>query len=72
MTDDNLWTARELSRFLQYSESTICRLVSQDPSKLPPRVGGLGRPRWVPEVARAWALENSIPPRGAGGRPRGS
>lgn len=37
MTDDRLWTARELANFLGYSESSVARLVSQQPEKLPPR-----------------------------------
>ncbi len=45
MEDNNLWTPRELAKFLGYSESTIRRMVSQCPEKLPPRVASLGRPR---------------------------
>jgi predicted DNA-binding transcriptional regulator AlpA len=70
MEDENLWTPRELSKFLGYSESTICRMVSQCPEKLPPRVRTLARPRWLPEVAREWARESSFAPLGRVGRPR--
>lgn len=70
MEDDNLWTPRELSKFLGYSETSICRMVSQSPEKLPPRVAGLGRPRWVPEVAREWAKANSDSVVRRLGRPR--
>lgn len=59
--EDRLWTARELAQFLCYSESTVTRMVSQAPHKLPPRVSGLAKPRWVPEVARQWAASNSAP-----------
>lgn len=59
MEDDNLWTPRDLARFLGYSESTISRMVSEFPEKLPPRVSALARPRWVPEVVREWALAHS-------------
>ncbi|RZK02241.1 MAG: hypothetical protein EOO76_07605 [Novosphingobium sp.] len=70
MTDETLWTARELARFLGYCESTVSRMVTQEPDKLPPRVASLGRPRWVPEVAREWARQTSAPPRSRVGRPR--
>ncbi|PQM26754.1 hypothetical protein CVO77_17290 [Sphingopyxis lindanitolerans] len=68
--DDKLWTARELAKFLGYSETTVCRLVSQCPAKLPPRVATLPRARWVPEIAREWAINNSYPGKRCGGRPR--
>ncbi|AUW57533.1 hypothetical protein C1T17_04855 [Sphingobium sp. SCG-1] len=68
--EDYLWTPRELAKFLGYSESTICRMVSQCPEKLPPRVATLARPRWLPEVAREWARVSSDLPIGRGGRPR--
>lgn len=68
--DEGLWTPRELAKFLSYSETTICRMVSQCPEKLPPRVAALARPRWLPEVAREWAKESSDLPIGRGGRPR--
>lgn len=55
MTDDKLWTARELAKFLGYSESTVARLVSQEPHKLPPRIDGLSRPRWLPSAVLDWA-----------------
>lgn len=70
MEDDSLWTQRELAKFLGYSESTINRMVSQCPEKLPPRVAALARPRWLPEVAREWAKASSDPPMGRMGRPR--
>ncbi|WP_086645035.1 hypothetical protein [Acetobacter sp. DsW_063] len=52
---DALWTSRELAAFLRYQESTVRRLVSQHPERLPPRVAGLGRPRWDAETVRRWA-----------------
>lgn len=67
--DERLWTARELASYLGYSESTITRMVSQAPEKLPPRVAALARPRWIPSVAHAWAQENTKPARRTG-RPR--
>lgn len=68
--DSHLWTPRELALFLGYTESTICRMVSSAPSRLPPRVAALGRPRWLPEVAREWARAKSeLTPPGPG-RPR--
>jgi len=59
MSDDQLWTARELSKFLGYSETTVARLVSQEPQKLPPRVEGLSRPRWLPSAVLEWAKGNT-------------
>lgn len=70
VTDDRLWTARELANFLGYSESTITRMVSQEPDKLPPRVAALGRPRWLPSAALQWVRENTGP-RPVGGRRMG-
>lgn len=60
-TDDQLWTARELATFLGYSESTVTRMVSQEPNKLPPRVLTLARPRWLPSVVLSWVKENTGP-----------
>lgn len=59
MDDDKLLTARELAIFLAYNESTVKRMVTDEPDKLPPRVRCLGRPRWHPEVVRKWALAQS-------------
>ncbi len=68
--DSHLWTPRELAQFLGYTESTVCRMVSSAPSRLPPRVATLGRPRWLPEVAREWArIQSETAPPGRG-RPR--
>lgn len=67
-----LWTARELAAFLGLSQESVQRMASSKPDRLPPRVAGLGRQRWVPDVCRRWALENSVPtgqPRKPG-RPR--
>ncbi|MGX7344786.1 hypothetical protein ACWM9A_02525 [Acetobacter pasteurianus] len=67
---EKLWTARELARFLQYQESTITRWVSMYPEKLPPRVSGLGRPRWSPETVRRWVNTTAQPQKRRSGRPR--
>ncbi len=76
ITDDRLWTARELAAFLGYSESTVAMMASQQPGKLPPRVSTLSRPRWLPSVVLAWVKENTGPIAIGGrrrmGRPRGS
>ncbi|WP_242012009.1 MerR family transcriptional regulator [Acetobacter oeni] len=66
---DTLWTARELAEYLRYQESTIRRLASQHPDRLPPRVAGVGRPRWNPETVRRWA-SMPAPDRPRRGRPR--
>ncbi|AEY69540.1 excisionase [Burkholderia phage vB_BceS_AH2] len=54
MTDTRLWTTRDLADFLGYSDKTVARMVSQAPDKLPPRVEGLTRPRWLPSVVIEW------------------
>lgn len=69
VNDDRLWTPRELARFLGYSETTIARMVTQQPDKLPPRVMGLARPRWLPSAALEWVRQNTI--RQIGGEKRG-
>lgn len=72
-TDDTLWTPRELARYLGYSESTITRMVSQEPEKLPPRVAALARPRWLPSAAHEWvksSTETNIGRTRRLGRPR--
>lgn len=69
--NETLWTARELAKFLGYCESTVARMVSEKPHKLPPRVATLTRPRWLPETVHAWAASNSVMPRAPHvGRPR--
>lgn len=68
MEIDRLWTARELAKVLQYSESTVARLVSQEPHKLPPRVAGLSRPRWLPSVVMTWLQDSNAGAKR--GRPR--
>ena len=45
---------------MRYSESTISRMVSQSPEKLPPRISVLSRPRWLPETVYQWARQ-SVP-----------
>lgn len=66
-----LWTARELAAYLRYSEGTIARMVSQCPDKLPPRITGLGKPRWHPHMVEKWVLEQSQPSiNRRAGRPR--
>ena len=69
---ERLWTARELAAFVRYSESTITRMVSQCPEKLPPRISLLSRPRWLPETVYQWARQSSSTKAGIvrRGRPR--
>jgi hypothetical protein len=54
-----LWTTADLARFLGYKESTVIRMASGEPDKLPPRVRTIAKPRWVPDICRAWVRENS-------------
>lgn len=69
---EDLWTGADLAKFLGYSVTSIASMATKFPHRLPPRVAGLGRPRWVPSIVREWAIEQSastvpIAPRG---RPR--
>jgi hypothetical protein len=57
--DEKLWTSRELAEFLGYSPHSIATMVTKLPERLPPRVAGLGRPRWAPSVVKAWVIEQS-------------
>ena len=70
--DDRLWTAADLARFLGYAESTVVRMATGEPHKLPPRVSTLRKPRWVPSVCRRWAADNNKAASGGVkvGRPR--
>lgn len=68
---ENLWSFKELAAFLGYSPASVQSMVSQHPERLPPRVAGLGRPRWVPSIVRAWVIEQSTHARQTTrGRPR--
>lgn len=58
---EGLWGPAQVAAFLGYAESTVVRMVSASPDRLPPRVGHLGKARWVPEVCRAWATAHSKP-----------
>lgn len=58
---EGLWGPAEVAQFLGYKESTVIRMASSEPAKLPPRVAALGKQRWVPEVCRKWAATNSAP-----------
>lgn len=61
MTDESLWDAAALARFLGYSEATVVSLASKRPESLPPRVAGLKLQRWVPAICRAWVEQQSQP-----------
>jgi hypothetical protein len=54
-----LWTPADLARFLGYKESTVVRMASMDRERLPPRIRTMSKPRWVPDICRAWVRENS-------------
>lgn len=57
---ERLWTVRELAQYLNYQESSVRTLSSTAPERLPPKVPGLGRPRWNPETVRKWALTPEV------------
>lgn len=61
MSFPQLRTAKELASYLCYEESTVARMVSKCPHKLPPRVAGLGMSRWHPKVVETWVLDQSLP-----------
>lgn len=66
-----LWTCRDLARYLKYQEATVQKLSSTAPERLPPKVPGLGRPRWNPETVRKWALTPEVvQKKQKAGRPR--
>lgn len=69
MSIEGLWGAKDLAQFLGMSEKTVSRMASSDPERLPPRVQSIGLQRWVPDVCRDWATQQSVGRRG-GGRPR--
>ncbi|WP_080402176.1 hypothetical protein [Burkholderia ubonensis] len=70
-SEENLWSYKELAAFLGYSPASVQSMVSQRAEQLPPRVAGLGRPRWVPSIVRAWVIEQSTRfPKAKAGRPR--
>ena len=56
---DTLWTIRELAAYMRYAETTLAKMVSTEPEKLPPRIALLGRPRWDPVTVRQWAAQQS-------------
>jgi predicted DNA-binding transcriptional regulator AlpA len=61
MTDDeSLWKNKDLAAFLGYSETSVARMVTKTPDRLPPRVAGLGHPRWAPSVVRQWVIDRSV------------
>ena len=59
--DDEVWTAAQLGIFLGYKAETIRIYSTAHPDRLPPRISGLKRPRWLRSVAMAWARDGSKP-----------
>lgn len=55
---ERLWALADLAAYLGYAVTTVERMSTQAPDRLPPRVAGL-RNRWSPDVVRAWAKERS-------------
>lgn len=58
--DDEVWGPAELGRFLGYKKETVRSYSTQHPERLPPRIAGLKRPKWLKSVAVKWAREASI------------
>ena len=71
--DGRLRTTHELAAFMRYSESTVNRMVSQCPDRLPPRVATMYKPRWLPETVYQWARQSVTTQTGLTrrGRPQG-
>jgi hypothetical protein len=65
-----LWAAADLAAFLGLKPRTVTTLARRRPERLPPRVQGLQKLRWVPSVCAAWAERQSSTPPRKGGRPR--
>ncbi|OJB40353.1 hypothetical protein BGV56_00735 [Burkholderia ubonensis] len=57
--NDEVWTPAQLGRFLGYKAETIRSYSTQHPDRLPPRIAGLKRPRWLRSVAMEWARDGS-------------
>ncbi|WP_423396074.1 hypothetical protein [Burkholderia sp. LMG 21824] len=57
--DDEVWTPAQLGKFLGYKPETIRGYATTHPDRLPPRISGLKRPRWLRSVAMAWARDGS-------------
>jgi len=57
--DDEVWTPAQLGKFLGYKAETIRSYSTVHPDRLPPRIKGLKRPRWLRSVAMAWARDGS-------------
>jgi hypothetical protein len=60
-----LWGPAELAAYLGYTVGTVKWYVNALPERLPPRVPGLSKARWVPEKVVEWAMRDA-PPREAG------
>lgn len=58
---EQLWTAADLAKYLGYSETTVTRMASSHPDRLPPRVP-TSLLRWVPDVCRKWAMGSAASP----------
>ncbi|WP_133295651.1 hypothetical protein [Burkholderia reimsis] len=54
-----MWTPAQLGKFLGYKAETIRSYSTAHPDRLPPRIKGLKRPRWLRSVAMAWARDGS-------------
>ena len=56
---DHLWTPEQLAAYLGYKPATIRTHLCRSPDKLPPRVGALALPRWLPATVYAWCAAQS-------------
>ncbi|CAK7193117.1 hypothetical protein COMNV_01330 [Commensalibacter sp. Nvir] len=59
MDDYRVIGIEELSHILPYKISTIKRLITQEPHKLPPRIATMGRPAWYLPAIKTWLANRS-------------
>ncbi|MGH8789753.1 MAG: hypothetical protein ACREYA_32365 [Cupriavidus necator] len=57
--DDEVWDVKKLATFLGYKEETVRAYSTSKPDRLPPRIAGVRRPRWLKAAVLEWAAERS-------------
>jgi hypothetical protein len=62
--NDAVWGPAELGQFLGYETETVRTYSTQHADRLPPRIKGVKRPRWLRSVVIEWAKSNSVPVQG--------
>ncbi|WP_454737625.1 hypothetical protein [Cupriavidus necator] len=57
--EDEIWDVKKLADFLGYKEETVRGYSTSKPDRLPPRIAGVRRPRWLKAVVLQWAAQRS-------------